>query len=76
VYFVSLNEILVCLVGIINVVRFEFKFKLFSFIQTKPFDTCIETQISCIQVCPTKFIVVKTKTRENFLDFPRRFEPL
>jgi hypothetical protein len=47
----------------------NFKFKLFSFIQTKPIDTCKETQIPCIQVCPTKFTVVKTKSKQNFGEF-------
>jgi hypothetical protein len=51
----------------------NFKFKLISYIQTKSFDTCIEIQISCIQVCPTKFTVVKTKSIENFVEFLRFF---
>ena len=52
----------------------NFKFKLFSFIQTKSFDTCVVTQNSCIQVCPTKFTFVNIKSRENFEEFPR-FSP-
>jgi hypothetical protein len=47
--------------------------KLFSFIQTKSFDTCVVTQISCIQVCPTKFTFVKIKSKENFGEFLKFF---
>jgi hypothetical protein len=68
-----LNEILVCLLCIVNVVGFEFQIQTLFFFQTKSFDTCIQTQISCIQVYPTKFIVVKTKSRENFEEFLRVF---
>jgi hypothetical protein len=51
-YFGSLNEILACLLYIINVVRFQFEIQtlLFYFIQTKSFGTCLESQISCIQM--------------------------
>jgi hypothetical protein len=46
--------------------------QLFPYFQTTSFDTCIETQISLIQVCPTKFTAVNTsqdRILENFLDF-------
>jgi hypothetical protein len=51
----------------------NFKFKLFSFIQTKSFDTCVVIPNSCIQVCPTKFTIVKIKSTESFGEFLRFF---
>jgi hypothetical protein len=51
----------------------NFKLKLFSYIQTKSFDTCFVNRISCIQVCPTKFTFVKIKAKENFGEFLRFF---
>jgi hypothetical protein len=58
-------------VCIISVMLLEFQINSNSFLifQTKSFDTCIETQISCIQVYPTKLTFVKTKLRENFSEF-------
>jgi hypothetical protein len=73
-YSESLNEILACLVCIINVVRFEFLIQpLFLFFQSKSFDTSFVTQNSCKQVCPTKLSFVKIKSRDNFGEFLRLF---
>jgi hypothetical protein len=72
-YFRSLNEILVSLVCIMSIVRFQFQIQTLFFIQTKPFDTYTGTPISCIQVCPTKSTFVKIKSRYNFGEFSEFF---
>jgi hypothetical protein len=61
------------LVCITSVVWFEFQIQTLFLYSNQLIDTCIETQISCIQVCLAKLTVVKTKSRQNFGEFLRFF---
>jgi hypothetical protein len=60
------------LVCIISVVWFEFH--SFLIFKSSHADTCIRTQISWIQVIPSKFAFVKIKLIEIFREF-LRFSP-
>jgi hypothetical protein len=73
-YYRSLSEILLNLICIINIVRFEFQIQTLFFYSNQAFWHLCGTQFSCIQVCLTKFTFVKIKPRENFGEFIR-FSP-
>jgi hypothetical protein len=74
-YFVSLNEIFVSLVCIINIVMFEFQnSNSFLFIHAKLFGTCVVTQFLAYKCSQLNSLLQRTsqgRFLENFLEFSR-----
>jgi hypothetical protein len=73
-YFGSLNEILITLVCILNIVRFEFQIQTIFFYSNQAFWHLFCNLKSYMQVYPIKFTFVKIKSRRNFGEFIRFFQ--
>jgi hypothetical protein len=79
VYFGSLNEILGCLVCIINIVRFEFQFQTLLF-KSRPFGTSVELDFLAYKCAQLNSLVCRSSPQgilENLSDFfPEGLDPL